>query len=57
MSNTRLDDFTTLKLMTYDRGVPVMTYHYTSSALQGTGAQEFNPAAKRAMIAHHRSKT
>jgi len=57
MSNTRLDDFTTLKIMTYDRGVPAMTYHYTSSALQASAAREFNDAAKRAMVDHHKSKT
>jgi len=57
LANTRLDDLTTLKLMTYDRGVPVMTYHYTSSALQATGQKSLNQAARKAMIDHHRVKT
>lgn len=57
ISNTKLDDYTTLKLMTYDRGVPVMTYHYTSSALQAIGARELNAAARQAMFDHHRSRT
>ena len=57
LANTRIDDFTTLKLMTYDRGVPVMTYHYTSSALKATGQKSMTSATRKAMIDHHRAKT
>lgn len=57
ISNTRLDDNTTLKIVTYDRGVPVMTYFYTSNALQASGAHELTSEAKKAMMDYHRIKT
>jgi len=57
IANTRIDDFTTLKLMTYDRGISEMTYHYTSSALKATGQKSMSPAARKAMIDHHKVKT
>ena len=57
LSNTRLDDYTVLKLMTYDRRVPVMTYHYTSDVLTALKKTELDPAARRAMFDYHRGKT
>ena len=57
LANTRIDDFTTLKLVTYDRGVPVFTYHYTSNILQATGQKSIPQAARKAMIDYHRTKT
>jgi hypothetical protein len=57
LANTRLDDYTTLKFMTYDRRAPVMTYHYASTALQITGQKSLNAAARNAMNEYHRAKT
>jgi hypothetical protein len=57
LSNTRMDDHTVLKLMTYDRRVPVMTYHYTSNVLAALRKTELDPAARRAMFDYHRGKT
>lgn len=57
LANTRIDDYTTLKLMTYDRGVPVMTYHYTSTVLKATGQKALNAAARKALVDYHRTKT
>ncbi len=46
-ANKRLDAYTTLKGVSYDRSVPVFTYHYTSTQL-------FDEAGRRAIYEHHR---
>ena len=57
IANTQIDDLTVLKLMTYDRNVPVMTYHYKSTALSALKKKDLDATATKAMIAHHRNKT
>ena len=57
LANTRIDDYTTLKFVTYDRRVPVMTYHYNSSVLAVTGEQQISEAGRQAMYDYHRTKT
>lgn len=57
LANTRIDDYTTLKFMTYDRRVPVMTYHYASSVLGATREHQISDAGRQAMLDYHRTKT
>jgi len=57
LSNTRLDDYTTLKMLTYDKDIPLFTYHYTTSILQLIGVTEISEASKNAMYGYHRLKT
>ena len=57
MSNTRIDDYTTLKFVSYDKGVPIFTYYYSSSALQVIGKPKLDEAARKAMYESNREKT
>lgn len=57
LSNTRVDDYTTLKLFTYDKAVPQFTYHYSTNALGAFGTAGISDAGKEAMHDYHKVKT
>jgi hypothetical protein len=56
-SNSKVDDFTTLKVVTYDKGVPVFTYHYVSTILKKTGRSDLTQTERDAMFVFHQTKT
>lgn len=56
-SNTKIDEYTTLKLVTYDKGVPVFTYHYVSTVSKKLGRTNLTQAERDAMFVFHQTKT
>jgi hypothetical protein len=57
MSGLRIDDYTTLKYVTYDTTPPLFTYFYSSSALSVTKQQSLTNAQLAAMKLFNINKT
>jgi hypothetical protein len=57
LSNTRVDDYTILKLFTYDKTAPQLTYHYSTNVLEAFGPSGISDAGKKAMYDYHKVKT
>ena len=57
LANTKVDDDTTLVMMTYDKGVPVFSYHYRTMITKRLGRKTLTAAEQVAMRTFHREKT
>lgn len=57
LANTRVDEYTTVKFVSYDRTVPVFTYHYATTWLNATGKQHYSDAERQILYEYHRTKT
>lgn len=57
LSNTKVDDDTTLVMMTYDKGVPLFAYHYRTMVTKRLGRKNLNSSEINAMRVFHKEKT
>ena len=57
MSGLKVDEFTTVKFLTYDSSPPLLTYFYSSSALSATNQQSLTNAQLAAMNLFNINKT
>lgn len=57
LANTKVDGDTTLVVMTYDKGVPVFSYHYRTMVTERLGRKSLTVSEKDAMREFHREKT
>lgn len=57
LANTKIDDYTTLIFMTYDKGTPVFSYHYRTFITKSLGRNSLAASEKEIMREYHREKT
>jgi hypothetical protein len=57
MSGTKIDEYTTLRAVSYDKAVPVFSYLYASTVSAKTGRLNLNGAERQAMSTYHQTKT
>ena len=57
LSNTKVDDDTTLVAFTYDKGVPLFAYHYRTMVTKRLGRKTLNASEMTAMRDFHKEKT
>ena len=57
MAGTRVDEMTVIRMMTYDKAVPTLGYHYGTAYFKSTGQRNVSPEHRAALRSFHVEKT